>query len=190
MPSMNEPNPTDRPQPIPPAKKWKRPTKWWLVLLLLWIPAGLVGLNTVVTASGFCLSQMRYWTDDELIEVAVRKIAEREHSPIDAELPENDLALKNTEESIQSFLKNNPRCCYVARYPDERILLLINYIFGWNKPEVWVNYIRPIPRDSSDKTPFFYRRVLVSTCGVAGHSGRGMPTKTLEITGFHIRKLN
>jgi hypothetical protein len=155
----------------------KRGVKWWLMLIFLWMPLGLTGLNMVVSANGVCISQARYWTDDELIEVAVRHLAQERYSN-----QRKRMTIDGTEESILEFLRDNPLCCEVNRYPHYRGML--DLLTGWNMPEVEVNYKKDFVWITSQNYTAYYKQpTMVSTCGEfvkASQGGTG--TDTLETT--------
>lgn len=158
---------------IPEPSK-KRGLKWWLLLVLLWFPLGLAGGNIVLSALGICISQARYRTNDELIEIAVRANADRqkvgEHS---------GMAIDGSEASIQQFLKDHPKCCDVDRSA-MRSRDWLDLITGWNAPWVEVNYeLYPMYRDSINEK-YYKRFIAVNTCGIVLKSVAGTSTPTLE----------
>ena len=160
--------------PTPPESSPKRSPKWWLLLVFLWFPLGLAGGNIVLGALGICISQARYRTNDELIEIAVRANADRnkvgEHI---------GMAIDGSEASIQQFLKDNPKCCRVDRSAMQSRGLL-ELLVGWNAPWVELNYeLYPMYRTShNDK--YYKQFFVVNTCGKALGFEAGMSTPTLE----------
>ena len=152
-----------------PEQSKKRGLKWWLLLVLFWFPLGLAGINLTVSASGVCISQARYWTDDELIEVAVRELAKLRYAN-----GMKEMAIDDTEEAVQTFLKDNPRCCSVARHVE----------FSWDSVQVELNYARHPDRPKSRQDPYYTQYVTVSTCGEFVTTGRGISSKILEKTPY------
>lgn len=156
----------DTPQP---KLTRKRGLKWWLVLVFLWFPLGLAGINLTMSASGVCISQARYWTDDELIEVAVR-----EHAKLRYANGMKEMAIDDTEEAIQTFFNANPRCCSVTRHGE----------FSWDTVQVELNYARHPVRSKSRGDPYYTQYVTVSNCGEYITTGRGISSKTLDTTPY------
>lgn len=148
----------------------------WLLAIFVWLPLAFATGNMVVSSNGVCISQMRYWTDDELIEVAVRELA---HTRYQSYKP---MAVADSEASIQEFLKNNPQCCEVDRYPSYRGML--DLLVGWNVPEIEVNYERDARRPATETNRFYKQFVAVNTCGEVMKTGRGIDSATLETTKY------
>ncbi|MDO8262092.1 MAG: hypothetical protein Q7T21_02595 [Gallionella sp.] len=161
-------------EPTSPELPRKKGLKWWLMLVLLWFPLGLAGGNIVLSALGVCISQARYRTNDELIEIAVRANADRE------KVGEHiGMAIDGSEASIQQFLKDNPKCCRVDRSAMQSRGWL-DLLVGWNAPWVELNYeLYPMHRAShSDR--YYKQFFVVNTCGEALGFEAGMSTPTLE----------
>lgn len=158
---------------IPKASKMKS-LKWWLLLVLFWFPLGLAGSNIVLSALGICISEARYRTNDELIEIAVRANADRQKVG-----EHRGMAIDGSEASIQKFLKDHPKCCSVDRSA-MRSRDWLDLITGWNAPWVELNYeLYPMQRTShSDK--YYKQFIVVDTCGKIHKYTAGISTSTLE----------
>jgi hypothetical protein len=116
--------------------------------------------------SGFCFSQMRYLSDKELIVEAIRYNAD-------------DMKIDGTDASIGEFLKQNPKCCYVDRYPSSRDFLgPVGVCLGINYSEVVLNYERRKP--TFPDAPFYEKYVSISACGREPHGESGMSHATLQ----------
>ena len=157
----------------------KSSLKKWLTPIFLWIPIAVATGNMVVSVAGVCISQASYWTNDELIEVAVREHAKLRYS--DGTKTMKEMAIDETEEAVQQFLKDNPKCCAVDRNPHYRGFL--DFLVGWNTPEVEVNYQRhPDSFNFKSNNSYYQKYFTISTCGEFIKSGRGMSTDILETT--------
>lgn len=116
--------------------------------------------------SGFCFSQMRYLSDKELIVEAIRYNA-------------NDMKIDGTDASIETFLKQNPKCCSVDRHPSTRNFLgPIGVCLGFNYSEVVLNYEKKKPSIE----PFYERYISISACGKQPNGEYGMSHLTLQQT--------
>lgn len=155
-----------------PSKK--KSLKWWLLLVLFWFPLGLAGINLTLNASGVCISQARYWSDDELIEVAVRALAQARYVD-ESKRIWKEMAIDDSEVAVQKFLKDNPRCCSLTRHGE----------FTWDTVQVELNYARHPVRPESRRDPYYTQYVAVSTCGEFVTSGRGISSNTLETTLYN-----
>ena len=132
---------------------------------LIWtIAAASVAVCTwYLLDSGFCFSQMRYLSDKELIVEAIRYNTD-------------NMKIDGTDESIEEFLKQNPKCCNVDRHPDTRSLL--DVCFGFNVSEVLLNYEQRKPHFPSE--PFYENYFSVSACGTVLKRKYGMGHSTLQ----------
>jgi hypothetical protein len=113
--------------------------------------------------SGFCFSQMRYLSNKELIVEVIRYNAD-------------NMKIDGTDESIEAFLKQNPKCCYVDRHPSSRNFL--DVCFGFNVSGVLLNYEQRKPSFPSE--PFYENYIAVSACGTALKREYGMGHSTLQ----------
>jgi hypothetical protein len=95
------------------------------------------------------------------------------------------MAIDASEVSIHDFLKNNPQCCQVNRYPDYRGML--DLLVGWNVPEIEVNFEMDPNRPAWRSNRYYKQFVAVNTCGKLIKTGRGIESSTLETTP-HTRK--
>jgi hypothetical protein len=90
-----------------------RPRQGRYKTLLIAIPIFALVVVLTLQAAGVCVKQARYWTDAQLIEVAVRY-----QSSVVYRNPEgrqwNAMQIEGTPEAVTSFLKNNPGCCSVG----------------------------------------------------------------------------
>ena len=122
----------------------------------------MLGGAVATQAAGVCVKQMRFWTDAELILVAVQANAGVTYRDLDGR-QWRPMAIEPTSESIDTFLKENPRCCSVDRSPDYRGIL--DVLFGWNIPEVELNYERNRNDPHWSAERYYTQFVAVSTCG-------------------------
>ena len=151
-----------------------------LSALFLWLPLTLAGGNMVLGLAGVCVSQMRKWTDDELIEVVVRDRAKAGYQ-YEGRLW-REMAIEDSEPSIQKFLRDNPQCCDVTRIAGPLELLA-----GWSASEVEVNYELNPDRPPSWRNRYYKQVVVINSCGEILKTTRGIDSETLEITK-HTRK--
>lgn len=192
---MNDTNVKQRDEePVKKKRTWLRTL---LPVIFLWIPLTLAGGNMVFGLAGVCASQLRKWTDDELIEVAVRKLAKAGFQ--DEGRVWREMAIEDTEPSIQKFLRDNPRCCEVTRIGGLsdltgwnvsemiRISGLLDILAGWSVSEVEVNYELNPDRPPSWINRYYKNVILVNTCGDILGTTRGMSSETPETTRY-IRK--
>ena len=170
---------SDRPhaEPITQKDAWPRIL---LSAVLLWLPVTLVSGNMVLGLAGVCVGQMRKWTADELIEVAVRERAKARYQYEGRSWRE--MAIEDSESSIQTFLRDNPQCCDVTRIGGPLELLA-----GWSAAEVELNYERNPDRPLSRRNRYYKKVVVVNSCGEVLGTTRGIDSETLETTN-HIRK--
>ena len=175
---MNDTNLRQREDgPVQEKKTWLRTL---LSVIFLWIPLTLAGGNVVLGLAGVCMSPLSYLTKDEIIEVAVRSLPkEKLQSNSQAW---NAMNTNDSEESLQKFLRDNPRCCDAMRTGG-----LLELLAGWSMYEVEVNYERSPDRPSSHTEPFYQQYILVNSCGKVIKSAHGMSYKTPEATQY-IRK--
>ncbi len=116
--------------------------------------------------SGYCVSQMRYLSNEELIVKAIRYNAD-------------DMKIDGSDASITEFLKKNPKCCYVDRHPSSRKFFEpLGVCFGFNYSEVTLNYEKANPRSLTE--PFYENYISISACGDKPHSDYGMSHSTLQ----------
>jgi hypothetical protein len=113
--------------------------------------------------SGFCFSQMRYLSDKELIVEAIRYNA-------------NDMKIDGTDASIETFLKQNPKCCSVDRHPSTRNFL--DVCTGFNISEITLNYETRNTKPVIE--PFYQVDISIGSCGEALKRKRGMSYPTLQ----------
>lgn len=93
------------------------------------------------------------------------------------------MAIDDSEEAIQKFLKDNPRCCEVNRYPSYRGML--DLLIGWNMPEVEINYERHPERPAWMTLRYDKAFAIVSTCGeFVKLYQSGTDTDSLETTRY------
>lgn len=164
-------------EPVQNKKKWLRTS---LSAIFLWIPLTLAGGNMVLGLAGVCVSPLGYLTKDELIEVAVRKLAK---SGFQYEgRVWREMAIEDSEPSIQTFLRDNPRCCDAIRTGG-----LLELLAGWSVSEVEVNYERNPDRPPSWRNRYYQQFIYVNSCGEVLKTGRGIDAATLETTNY-IRK--
>ena len=153
-----------------------------MVFIWLWIPFTLATGNMMFGLAGVCVSQMRKWTDDELIEMAVRRQARQ----VNVRSPDNatwrEMAIEDSEDAVQKFLKDNPRCCAVRRVGGVWVFLT-----GQGLAEVEMNYERHPDRPPEWSSRYYKEFRIVNTCGKVLGRGYSTDTKTLETTK-HIRK--
>lgn len=114
--------------------------------------------------SGFCVSQMRHLSNRELILRAIRyNVA--------------DMKIDGTDESIEIFLKENPKCCYVNRNPNSKSVIdRLSVCFGFKYSEVTLNYEKAKPRSQTE--PFHETYISISSCGDSPHIDYGMSHST------------
>src|SRR5260221_1099285 len=148
----------------------------WLLAVIA-LPLCALGAVLAMQAAGVCVGQQRYWTDDELIEVAVRAHASGSVRDLEGRTWHH-MAIQPTTESVQAFLKENPRCCSVDRSPDYRGI--VDVLFGWNAPEVQLNYERSRDDPKWPLEHYYQHFIAVSTCGEVLKNTKGIGSQTLE----------
>jgi len=134
--------------------------------------AGVLLLTPMTAAllshSGFCFSQSRFLTDADVIGPAVRALAQGGY-----------MSIGSSEDSVNDFLRRNPDCCAVNRYPSVRTWL--DVLTGWNTSEIEVNFERNPKFLSAENFEKYYKQyVYVSACGEFLKRGPGTSTPTLE----------
>ena len=146
-------------------------------LALAAVPVLALGALLATQAAGVCVSQQRYWTDEELIEVAVKAHASQSERDLQGRTWRR-MAIPSTPEAAQSFLRENPRCCSVDRSPDYRGIL--DALTGWNAPEVQLNYERSREEPNWRLERYYTQYIAVSTCGEVLKHTKGIGSQTLE----------
>lgn len=137
------------------------------------IPLCALAAFLALQAGGVCVKQGRYWTDAQLIEVAVNHQVALSYR----DLKGREWRAMQIEESPEAaFLKNHPNCCSVDRAPDYRGIL--DVVSGWNAPEVRVTYERNRGDPNWGAEPFYTQWLAVSTCGAVLKSTKGWGSKT------------
>lgn len=157
---------TDRPHIDPSSRQAGRKTliKVTLAIVLLLMPI----TAALLSDSGFCFSQSRFLSDEEMIKPAVRVLAQGDY-----------MSIASSEDSINDFLRRNPDCCAVNRYPSLRTWL--DVLTGWNTSEIEVNFERNPKFMSAENFEKYYKQyVYVSACGEFLKRGPGTSTPTLE----------
>lgn len=127
------------------------------------VVATVVAIVWYLLDTGFCFSQMRYLSDRELIVQAIH-------------YNKSEMKIGETDESIDAFLKQNPKCCSVDRRPSSRTAL--DVCLGFNVSEVLLNYEKKNPHFSIE--PFYESYFSVSSCGVVLKQKYGMAHPTLQ----------
>jgi hypothetical protein len=136
----------------------------WIVIATLLALA--IGCWWYLMDAGFCFSQLRYLNDKELIVEAIRYNAA-------------NMQINGTSESIEEFLKQNPKCCYVDRHPSSRKFLEpLAVCLGFNYSEVTLNYKQSKPHSVSE--PFYENYISISACGANPRSVYGTSHSTLQ----------
>jgi hypothetical protein len=102
---------------------------------------------TVLTFTGFCLSQLRWHSDGYLIEAALRDEIEGGWS--------NTPAIND----VSAYLKEYPQCCSVHSAPDTPVL---NAIFLRRFYEVRVKY--PVTDPANNQGAPYYESILIMDC--------------------------
>ncbi|MBA3594396.1 MAG: hypothetical protein H0W47_11445 [Polaromonas sp.] len=164
-------------EPVQKKRTWLRTS---LFVIFLWIPLTLAGGNMVLGLAGVCVSPLSYLTKDELIEIAVRERAKAEFQ-YEGRLW-REMAIEDSEPSIQKFLRDNPRCCDARRTGG-----LLELLAGWSVSQVEVNYERNQDRPPLRKDRYYQIFIAINSCGKVLESGSGMSSETLETTNY-IRK--
>lgn len=104
--------------------------------------------------TGFCYSQGRYYSDEQLIDIAISDIT-RTHSPSNPE--------KNKRyESVGEFRQQNPECCIVYNYGHPFLDPIWVRIFGFYRVlvEVWYR-----ANESSGIDNFYDSLTSFDACG-------------------------
>lgn len=143
-----------------------------VVFVFLWMPISFTSGTVVLDLSGFCVNQMRKWTDDELIELVVAG-----HLQI--------VRIDDIPPSTEAILKSNPRCCAVRRIGGPFDLL-----DGMGISEVEINYeLSPDYMKSRGLQDRYYKDyIAINACGRVLKSTRGMESDTLGATGHVYRE--
>jgi hypothetical protein len=116
----------------------------------------------ILNFTGFCYPKLRYCSDQELIDAAVRRTLDwRQNDPT--------VVSPITYSSLQEFYTKNPKCCALYRWDSDREEIW-SRIFGFYVARVEISY----RRSDNDKEPYFYAEVSVSACGGIRHI-RGIP---------------
>jgi hypothetical protein len=145
-----------------PYKRYRRRIAFVIVLV-----TGIGWLWNLLD-SGYCISQMRYLSDRELIESALRREAAEEQMLIDG-----------SEKSIRNFLQKHPKCCGVNRHPPNRNVFGV--MTGFNISEVELNYERRgTPEQIKSWGRYHKNYVSVDACGPVLKTAYGTGTETLE----------
>jgi hypothetical protein len=148
------------------SNRYKR-NLWRLVFAT--IIALAVGCWWYLLDTGYCVSKMRYLSDRELIESALRY-----------EAAGGQMMVDDSEESIRDFLQKNPRCCSVDRHPFTRNPVL-DVLTGFNISHVELNYQRQgTPEEIKKRGKFYKQFISVDACGPALRAAYGTDTSTLE----------
>ncbi|WP_440534608.1 hypothetical protein [Variovorax sp. YR566] len=139
---------------------------------VLFIAISLCVLATLLAfqAGGACVKQRRYWTDAQLIEVAVTHLASQSYGDLKGR-QWRPMKIDESPEAVADFLKSHPNCCSVDRDPYYRNIL--DVMFGWNAPEVRVTYERNRGDPNRDVEAFYTQWLAISTCGEVLKSTKG-----------------
>jgi hypothetical protein len=121
------------------------------------------------------VKQQRYWTNAQLIEVAVREHANEMYRDLDGR-EWSAMQIEGTPEAVAAFLRTHPSCCSVDRSPDYRGIL--DVLFGWNVPEVQVSYERNRSDPHWRLEPYYTQWIAVSSCGEVIKHTKGWGSKT------------
>jgi len=151
--------------PNKPLPRYKR-YQWRIAFAIVFAAA--IGWWWHLLDSGYCVSQMRYLSDRELIESALRH-----------EAAENKMLIDGSEESIRDFLQKHPRCCSVDRHPPTRIIL--DVMTGFNISHVELNYERRgTPEQLMNWGRYHKNYIAVDACGPVLKPAYGSGTDILE----------
>lgn len=134
------------------------------------IALGALATLSALQAGGVCVKQQRYWTDSQLIEVAVRDLASEVHRDPQG-LQWKPMQIEGTEEDVAEFLRAHPDCCSVDRSPEYRSF--VDVVFGWNAPEVRISFERNRADPKARLEPYYTKWIAVSTCGEIRKHTRG-----------------
>ena len=126
-------------------------------------------------AAGVCVKERRYLSDRELMAAAVEFQASRLYRNPEGRAWKT-MRIEGTSEAAAEFLRLHPDCCTVNRSPDYRGLL--DLAFGWNVPEVSVNYERNSSDPGWSSEPFYTQWIAVTTCGEVLKSTKGWGSVT------------
>jgi hypothetical protein len=137
-------------------------------LIALLLAFSVSGCGWISGNPGYCADQHRYLSDQEFMQIAIRR-----------QVNSNRMEIDGSDASIRSFLENNPNCCRVDRDPEW--LSFIDRLFGFYVVDVEVNF--KVRKDRQMTIGQFYEgHALIRSCGEID-SVYGSGTKTLkEIT--------
>jgi hypothetical protein len=135
----------------PPIRKWG-----WIVIVLL-----LLACFEFLNFTGFCYSQGRYLSDQELVEIAIKR---------------NVPSLSGTREStgnnmytsLEDFYRQNPDCCELAKWGHHFTNNIAVRFFGFYVAvaEIWYRV------SSGEKYNYYDSYVLMNACGkIVGTKG-------------------
>lgn len=160
---MNQPTEISNHPPPSPHKRHQ-----WRIAFVI-VLAAASGWLWHLLDSGYCISQMRYLSDRELIESALRREASYDGL----------MLIDGSEESIQDFLQKYPKCCGVDRHPPTRNVF--DVMTGFNISEVELNYERKgTPEQIKNWGKYRKNFISVDACGPVLKTAYGTSTETLE----------
>jgi hypothetical protein len=122
-------------------------------LLTLLVVLGPVALFQGLNFTGFCYHQGRFYSDEQLIDAAIRRNIEMQSMT-----PEP----KKQYDSIEAFKRLNPDCCEVRRWGDPSLDPIWVRIFGFYRAMVDVWY-RTNEEGGPDR--FYWSLVSFDNCG-------------------------
>lgn len=171
-----------------PVKAKPRGKAWRVFEAACIAVALLLSGSVALQNTGICMAQMRYWNDSELIAAAVKVNATRSLRN-ETGRTWSVMNIDGSDDSIAQYLKDNPNCCSVNRWPSYRGLL--DVVVGWNVPEVELNYERSAADPRWADEPYYKIFISVSTCGTVMKFNRGIGlSKGAVLTPIPYMKAN
>jgi hypothetical protein len=132
-----------------------------------WVVAGSILAWTVLSFQGFCLTQLRFASDQELIASAVKSLA-----------ADGVMLIEPSDSAVADFLRDHPTCCSIDRHPASRNAL--DVITGWNYSEVEINFEASAQRAAAARARYYKQWMRVDACGNVLTYPAGTGTSTLE----------
>jgi hypothetical protein len=119
-----------------------------------------IGRDSLFNYSGYCWKEQKKFTDEELIQIALR---DRFFSGV--------VEADGGDESFRDFHKKHPACCRVDRNPSSRGIF--DRLFGFYISEVEINSTVP-PERVREIGPYYEAHISIRPCGeVVGVYGTG-----------------
>jgi hypothetical protein len=119
--------------------------------------------------SGFCIGQMRFLGEEEIIDTAIGDVIAKQRSRIVTRTPDEPVPRTLPYDSVAQFKSENPACCKIVPHNsglEVKLVTLAHRIWGEAASTVSIAYVRNyVDVDGSSKSATVRAQPVIGNCG-------------------------